>query len=99
MKLHTPPPPTPVIRIDLKGGKANSRVITLDSEGVTIEQALDWVHSIMQTITITINPTDKHSNIIATCYEAKGDSKGKSKSMTLYGVTSEYVYNELMKNL
>lgn len=98
MKIYIPEEKE-VIRIDIKGGKNNSACITLiDTD---IYQALAFVKDSLKDSYYheerqVFDPIKK---LTISCYMAKGNKKGNSKSVTVYGVTADYVKNLLINKL
>lgn len=98
MKLFIPEEKE-VIRVDIKGGKNNSSCLTLiDTD---IYQAKNFVEELLKGIyyheeRICLDAVPK---LTISCYEAKGNKKGKSKSITVYGIKADYVKNLIVNEL
>lgn len=98
MKLYIPEKKE-VVRVDIKGGKNNSACITLiDTD---IYQAKSFIEDLLK---------DKYYHeerccleaipkLIISCYEAKGNKKGNSKSLTVYGLKAHYIQNIIIDKL
>ena len=88
-----------VVRIDIKGGKGNSRCITVAD--TTIEEAIMFVRSVFSKVMVNYNhpSTQPPPKIIVSCYEAEGDKKSKSKSLTLWGLKADEIKDRLINCL
>ena len=98
MKLYIPEDKE-VIRIDIKGGKGNSSCLTLIE--TDIYQALSFVEDSLKDVyyheeRICLKPIPK---LTISCYEARGNKKGNSKSCTVYGLSADYVKTLLIDKL
>ena len=98
MKLFIPEEKE-VIRVDIKGGKNNSACLTvIDTD---IYQAKSFIEELLKDVyyheeRICLDAVPK---LTISCYEAKGNKKGKSKSLTVYGVKADYVKNLIISKL
>ena len=98
MKLYKPEEKE-VIRIDIKGGKNNSTCLTLiDTDKYA---ALSFVKEALKDTYYheernVLSPIPK---LTVSCYEAKGNKKGKSKSTTVYGLSADILKNILIDKL
>jgi len=98
MKLYIPEEKE-VVRVDIKGGKNNSCCLTLIE--TDIYQAISFVEETLKDIYYheerkVLDPIPK---LIISCYEAKGNKKGSSKSITVYGINADYAKNLLIKQI
>jgi hypothetical protein len=98
MKLYQSTP-TPVIRLDMNGGRKNYKSITVVNTNPQL--AIEEIKRLFQKKTINSShlPTQLPGKIVVSAYEMTGTKKGKSKSCTLYGLTIQDLYDEIMKYL
>lgn len=89
--------PKSVVRIDIKGGPGNSKVITVEETTVRL-----FVMTAMSDVNTNVSVNaikGLQKKLTVSCYEAMGDAKSKSKSMTLYGVDAEEVFHHLVNKI
>lgn len=98
MKLYIPEEKE-VVRIDIKGGKNKSACLTVIE--TDIFQTISFVEETLKDVYYheerkVLEPIPK---LTISCYEAKGNKKGNSKSLTVYGLTADYVKNLLIEKI
>ena len=98
MKLYIPEEKE-VVRIDIKGGKNNSACLTVIE--TDIYQSINFVEETLKDVYYheERNVFEPIPKLTISCYEAKGNKKGNSKSLTVHGLKADYVKKLLIEKL
>jgi hypothetical protein len=96
MKLVTP---KKVVRIDIKGGKGNSRCLTV--EETNLEECVQYLKDLLAKIRmkIDIQALVKMKTVTISCFEVENGKRIKNKSISAYGMTADQIHSLIIKSL
>lgn len=95
-----------VVRFDIKEYSAKREKKPAKAKGITVmdttvEEAIKFAEKLFgnKEVTIKIKATEKPPHCSITTYEAVGKTRGNYKSMTVYGLTCDEIFDAITKEL
>ena len=95
MKLYTPPPPEPVIRLLIKKQGEVSRYLTLHQ--CTSEEAYNHIKKLIEAQNLSVFPNGDKINI--QIREAIGAKNGKATFLSFYGMSTKELEDLIVNSL